>query len=143
MAFLDELPEEEVDSRAAAQALAGAYGGGDRPQFGASGRFQKRPPFPRDTRRPEIPAVRGLLWILGAQKAHFSRTGAYGTLEELVASGDLAYTGPRSTNGFDRKEYRFTITSSGDEFRADARPLSARGRAFYVDDNGFVLVADD
>jgi hypothetical protein len=143
MAFLDELPEEEVDSRAAAQALAGAYGGGDRPQFGASARYNKRPRIPRDTRPPEIPAVRGLAWILSAQNAHFRRTGRYGTLEQLVASGDFPYAGPRSANGFDRKEYRFTITSSGDEFRADARPLSPRGRPFYVDDNGFVLVADD
>jgi len=35
------------------------------------------------------------------------------------------------------------ITAAGEEFRADATPLSARGRAFYVDDNGYVLEADD
>ena len=49
----------------------------------------------------------------------------------------------RTSDGFDRKQYRFTITPSGEEFRADAMPLSARGRAFYVDDNGYVLEADD
>ena len=44
----------------------------------------------------------GLAWILSAQKAHHQRTGRYGTLDELVDSGDLPLTGPRTADGFDR-----------------------------------------
>ena len=141
--FLDDLPEgASPDGRAAGQALAQAYGSGDAPAYGSGSRFKRRPRIPRHG-PAEQPAVRALAWILSAQKAHFRRAARYGTLEELVAAGDLPLTGPRTSDGFDRKQYRFTITPSGEEFRADARPLSARGRAFYVDDNGYVLEADD
>jgi hypothetical protein len=143
--FLDELPgHESPDGRAAAQALAEGYRSGSDSSsgFGASGRFNRRPRIPRHT-PAEQPAVRTLAWILSAQSAHNRRTGRYGTLDELVASGDLPLNGPRSDDGFVRREYRFTVSGAGGSFRADAHPLSPRGRPFYVDDAGFVLVADD
>jgi hypothetical protein len=84
--------------------------------------------------------VRALAWILSAQNAHYRRTGSYGTLDQLVRSGDLPLDGQRSGDGFVRRQYRFTVTAAGDGFRAEARPLSPRGRPFYVDDAGFVLV---
>jgi hypothetical protein len=86
--------------------------------------------------------VRALAWILSAQNAHHKRTGSYGTLDELVESGDLPLAGTRTRDGFVRRQYRFTVTGQGDAFRADARPLTPLGRAFYVDDAGFVLVAE-
>jgi hypothetical protein len=86
--------------------------------------------------------VRVLAWILSAQNAHQRRTGRYGTLDELVASGDLPLSGQRTDDGFVRRQYRFTVRVAGDTFRADAHPLSSRGRPFYVDDAGYVLVAD-
>jgi hypothetical protein len=141
--FLDDLPEAaSPDGRAAGQALAQAYGSGEAPAYGSESRFKRRPRIPRHA-PAEQPAVRALAWILSGQKAHFRRAGRYGTLEELVAAGDLPLTGQRTSDGFDRKQYRFTVTATGEEFRADATPLSARGRAFYVDDNGYVLEADD
>jgi hypothetical protein len=84
--------------------------------------------------------VRALAWILSAQNGHLRRTGRYGTLDELVKAGDLPLRGERSEDGFVRQQYRFTISASGDTFRAEARPLSPAGRAFYTDDSGFVLV---
>jgi hypothetical protein len=86
--------------------------------------------------------VRALAWILSAQNAHFRRTGRYGSLRELVDSGDLPLTGEWSDDGFVRRQYRFSVTASGRSFRADAQPLDPLGRAFYTDDSGFVLVAD-
>jgi hypothetical protein len=141
--FLDELPEERPDGRASGQALAEGYrSGGSSSSFGASGGYRRRPRIPRHT-PAEQPAVRTLAWILSAQKAHNRRTGRYGTLDELVASGDLPLSGPRTDDGFVRRQYRITVSAAGNTFRADAHPLSPRGRPFYVDDAGFVLVADD
>jgi hypothetical protein len=87
--------------------------------------------------------VATLAWILQAQTAHLRRTGRYGSLPELVDSGDLPLNVERSDDGFVRRQYRFTVAASGQSFRADAQPLAPRGRAFYTDDSGFVLVADD
>jgi hypothetical protein len=142
-AFLDELPEPQAaDGRAAGRALAEAYGSGNAPAYGSQSRFKRRPRIPRDTRPAEQPAVRALAWILSAEKAHLQRTGRYGTLSELVDSGDLPLTGQRTADSFDRRQYRITISAAGEAFRADARPLSPLGRPFYVDENGYVLHAD-
>ena len=84
--------------------------------------------------------MRALAWILSAENAHLRRTGRYGTLDELVEAGDLPLHGERSDDGFARQRYRFTVSASGETFRAEARPLAPAGRAFYVDDAGFVLV---
>jgi serine/threonine protein kinase len=141
-AFLDELPEEAApDGRAAGEALAQQYRseGTSSSGFGSSGRFRRRPRIPPHS-PAEQPAVRALAWILSAQNAHHRRTGSYGSLDELVKSGDLPLSGARTEDGFVRRQYSFTITAAGDTFRAEARPLAPRGRAFYVDDNGFVLV---
>jgi serine/threonine-protein kinase len=141
-AFLDELPEQPPDGRAAGQALAEQYrsGGSSSSSFGSGRSFRRRPRIPPHT-PAEQPAVRALAWILSAQNAHHERTGSYGTLDELVEAGDLPLAGTRTRDGFVRRQYRFTVTGQGDAFRAEARPLSPRGRAFYVDDAGFVLVA--
>jgi len=142
-AFLDELPEQPPDGRAAGQALADQYrsGGSSSSSYGSGSRFRRRPRIAPHT-PAEQPAVRALAWILSAQNAHQRRTGAYGTLSALVDSGDLPLDGQRTGDGFVRRQYRFTITAQGDSFRAEARPLTPRGRAFYVDDAGFVLVGE-
>ena len=57
-----------------------------------------------------------------------------------MKAGDLPLTARRSDDGWVRKQYRFTVTASGDTFRAEAQPLSPAGRAFYTDDSGFVLL---
>ena len=143
--FLDELPQEASDGRAAGNALADQYrsgrGSGSSSSFGSSGQYRRRPRIPRHG-PAEQPAVRALAWILSAQKAHLRRAGRYGTLDELVKAGDLPLRGERSGDGFVRKQYRYTVTASGDTFRAQAQPLSPEGRAFYTDDSGFVLVDD-
>ena len=86
--------------------------------------------------------MRTLAWILSAENAHLRRTGRYGTLDELVKAGDLPLPDEPGDGGWVRKQYRFTVTASGDTFRAEAQPLSPAGRAFYTDDSGFVLVDD-
>ncbi len=143
--FLDQLPQEAPDGRAAGNALADQYrsgrGSGSSSSFGSSGQYKRRPRIPRHG-PAEQPAVRGLAWILSAQKAHRRRTGRYGTLDELLKAGDLPLTARRSENGWVRQQYRFTVTAAGNTFRAKAQPLSPAGRAFYTDDSGFVLVDD-
>jgi serine/threonine-protein kinase len=140
--FLDRLPEESApDGRAAGEALAQQFrSGSDSGSFGATGTYRRRPRIPRHA-PAEKPAVYGLAWILSAQKAHLERTGRYGSLSELVQAGDLPTVEQNASgDGFTRRQYRFTIRASGDRFRADARPLAPRGRAFYVDEAGYVLV---
>ncbi|MCG6927099.1 MAG: protein kinase [Acidobacteria bacterium] len=139
--FLDRLPEEAPDGRAAGNALAEQYrSGGGSTSFGATGRYNRRPRIPPHA-PPERPAVRALAWILSAEQAHLARAGRYGTLSELVEAGDLPLGGGWTADGFTRRQYRFTVSAAGDRFRAEARPL-AGGRAFYVDEAGYVLVAD-
>ena len=58
-----------------------------------------------------------------------------------MEAGDLPLGGGWTGDGFTRRQYRFTVRATGDSFRAGAQPL-AGGRAFYVDDAGYVLVAD-
>ena len=146
--FLDQLPQDALDGRAAGEALAQQYrsgggsGGGSGSTFGATGRYNRRPRIPPHA-PTEKPAVYGLAWILSAQKAHFGRTGRYGTLSELIEAGDLpSLAGEWSGDSFTRRQYRFTVRANGDRFRADAQPLAPRGRAFYVSDSGYVLVTD-
>jgi serine/threonine-protein kinase len=143
--FLDQLPRDAPDGRAAGNALADQYrsgrGSGSSSSFGSSGQYRRRPRIPRHA-PAEQPAVRALAWILSAQKAHRRRTGRYGTLDELVKAGDLPLRGERTGDGFVRQQYRFTVTAAGNTFRAEAQPLSPAGRAFYTDDSGFVLVDD-
>jgi serine/threonine protein kinase len=141
--FLDSMPNEAPDGRAAGQELSRAYsstkGGGG---FGTSRSLRRRPLFPQHG-PAERPAVMGLRWILVAEKAHHRRTGRYGSLEELVRSGDLPLRQMPPGGVFERNGYRFTVKASGGSFRADARPLAPGRRAFYVDDNGYVLAADE
>jgi hypothetical protein len=42
-----------------------------------------------------------------------------------------------------KREDRFRVTASGDGYRADALPLAGTGRAFMIDDSGFVRLPDD
>jgi serine/threonine protein kinase len=144
-AFLDTMPSEAPDGRAVGRELAQGYnsshGGGDS-GFGTSRALRRRPLFPRHA-PAERPAVAGLRWILVAENGHHRQTGRYGTLAELVRSGDLPLQQRLAGGALERNGYRFTVTVAGDSFRADARPLSPGPRAFYVDDSGFVLVADE
>ena len=141
--FLDQLPQEAPDGRAAGNALADQYrsGRGSSSSFGSSGQYKRRPRIPPHL-PAEQPAVRALARILSAQKAHRRRTGRYGTLDELVKADDLPLTARRSENGWVRQQYRITVTAAGNTFRAEAQPLSPAGRAFYTDDSGFILLDD-
>jgi hypothetical protein len=100
--------------------------------------------IPPDTTLVEQPAVRTLAWILTAEKAHRRRTGRFGSFSELVRSRDLPLPQAASPDGFERRGYRFTVRTTEEGFRAEARPLGPEGaRAFYVDEAGYVLVEDD
>ena len=141
-AFLDELPEDRVDGSAAGRELASQYSQGQSSGGFTKRRFNRRAKIPKHT-AAEQPAVATLAWILSAQNAHQRRTGRYGSLQELLAARDLPMSESHPSGGFERRGYRFTVTTTGSGFRADAHPLAPGGRAFYTDDSGFVLVADD
>jgi serine/threonine protein kinase len=141
--FLDAMPNEASDGRAAGEELSREYSSANgRGGFGTSRSLRKRALFPPHG-PAERPAVMGLRWILVAEKAHHRQAGRYGNLEELVRSGDLPLRQVPAGGVFERNGYRFSVKASGDSFRADARPLTPGPRAFYVDDNGYVLVADE
>jgi serine/threonine protein kinase len=142
--FLDTMPNEGPDGRTAGRELSQAYSSanGGTAGFGTSRSLRRRALFPPHG-PAERPAVMGLRWILVAENAHHHSTGRYGTLQELVRSGDLPLRQLPPGGVFERNGYRFTVTASGDSFRADARPLAPGPRAFYVDDSGYVLLADE
>jgi len=141
-AYLDELPPETPDGRAAGEALAEKYRAGGSGGY-TSTRFRARPLFPPGTTLAERPAVGTLLHLHQAQESYHRRNGRYGTPRELADAGFLRLDVPVSAEGFRRARYGFRVTASADSYRADAVPLGATGRAFMVDDSGFVRLPDE
>ena len=141
-AYLDELPPETPDGRAAGEALAQKYRSGGSSSH-TSTRFRPRPLFPPGTTPAERPAIGTLLHLHQAQEAYHRKNGRYGNPRELAEAGFLRLDVPVSAEGFRRARYAFRVTAAGDSYRADALPLGASGRAFVVDDSGFVRLPDD
>jgi hypothetical protein len=141
-AYLDQLPPETPDGRAAGEALAQKYRSG-----GSSGytttRFRARAMFPPGTTLMERPAIGTLLHLHQAEEAYHRKNGRYGSPRELVDAGFLRLDVPVSGEGFRRAHYVFRVTAGADGYRADAVALGAQGRAFMVDDSGFVRFPDD
>ena len=50
---------------------------------------------------------------------------------------------PFDAEGFRRTRYGFRVTVEGDGYRVEASPQGPVGRAFVVDDSGFVRLLDD
>jgi hypothetical protein len=140
--FLDEPPAEALDGRAAGDALAQKYRSG-----GSSGytttRFRQRPKLPPGVTMPERPAVATLLYLSSAQEAFHRRSSRYGNLQELADAGVLVLDVPFNAEGFRRARYGFRVTAEADGFRVEATPLAPVGRAFLVDDSGFVRLRDE
>jgi hypothetical protein len=136
-ASLDEPPSEVADGRAAGEALAEKYRSGGSTGMGTT-RYAARSRVPRDLAPAERPAAGTLFHLLSAEGAYHRQNGRYGSLHELHAAGFLRLDVPVGSDGFRRARYHFTVRVEADGFRAEARPLAA-GRAFYVDDNGYIL----
>jgi serine/threonine-protein kinase len=137
-ASLDELPSGGPDGRELGEDVAAKYRAG-----GSSGianrRFSQRPRIPRHA-PAERPGVSVLAWINVAQQSFFKANNRYGTPAELRQAGLFRPDVAVADNGsFERKGYRFQVTASGASYRASAQPLGPDTRAFYVDENGFVL----
>jgi len=141
-AYLDELPPETPDGRAAGEALAQKYRSGGSSGY-TSTRFRARPLFPPGTTLAERPAIGTLLHLHQAEEAYRRKNGRYGSPRELADAGFLRLDVPVSAEGFRRARYAFRVTAGGDSYRADASPLGGSGRAFMVDDSGFVRLPDD
>ncbi len=141
-AYLDELPPETPDGRAAGEALAQKYRSGGSSGY-TSTRFRARPLFPPGTTLVERPAVGTLLHLHQAEEAYHRKSGRYGNPRELVDAGFLRLDVPVSAEGFRRARYGFRVTASGDSYRADAVPFGVNARAFMVDDSGFVRLPDE
>jgi len=144
--FLDSVPtDDSPDGRAMAAELSRGFssggGGGGNSSFGTSRNLRRRTVIPPHT-MAEQPAVRTLAWILTAEKAHHRRAGRFGSFSEIVGARDLPLEQVPSGDGFTRRGYRFTVRTTDEGFRAEAHPLTPDGRAFYVDEAGYVL-ADD
>jgi hypothetical protein len=92
---------------------------------------------------PERPAVATLLYIHSAQEAYHRKNGRYGNLRELADASLLVLDVPFNAEGFRRTRYGFRVTVEGDGYRVEASPQSPVGRAFVVDDSGFVRLLDD
>ena len=141
-AYLDELPPEAPDGRAAGEALAQKYRAGGSSGY-TSTRFRARPLFPPGTTLPERPAVGTLLHLHQAEEAFHRKNARYGNPRELADAGLLRLDVPVSAEGFRRARYGFRVTAGADSYRADALPLGGTGRAFMVDDSGFVRLPDE
>jgi len=141
-AYLDELPPEAPDGRAAGDALAQKYRAGGSTGYPTS-RFRARPLFPPGTTLAERPAVGTLLHLHQAEEAYHRKNGRYGNPRELADAGLLRLDVPVSAEGFRRARYGFRVTAGADSYRADALPVGATGRAFMVDDSGFVRLPDE
>jgi len=139
--YLDELPPETPDGRAAGEALAQKYRSGGSSNYSAT-RFRPRAPFPPGITMPERPAVGTLLHLHQAEEAYHRKNGRYGSARELAEAGFLRLDVPVGAEGFRRARYGFRVTAGADSYRADAVPLAANGRAFMVDDSGFVRFPD-
>jgi hypothetical protein len=137
--FLDEVPAETTDGRAAGEALAQKYRSGG--SGGISGsRFTRRSRFPPRIALPERGAVGTLAHLLSAEEAYQRAHGSYGTLQELHRAGLLRLDVPIAATGFQRARYRFELSGGAVEFRATAAPLVAGARPFVVDQSGYIRV---
>jgi serine/threonine protein kinase len=141
-AFLDEAPTETPDGRAAGEALAQKYRAGGSSGYSTT-RFPARPRWPRGLTRAEGPAVRTLLHIHSAEEAYHRKTGRYGNLREMAGTTSFGLDVPFGAEGFERARYGFHVTVEKDGYRALAAPLAPIGRAFVVDDSGFVRLRDE
>jgi hypothetical protein len=141
-AFLDEPPSDAPDGRAAGEALAQKYRAGGSSNY-SSTRFTPRPRWPRGLTRAEGPAVRALLHIHSAEEAYHRKAGRYGNLRELAEGAGFGLDVPFRADGFQRARYAFRVTTEGEGYRAEATPLAPIGRAFVVDDSGFVRLRDE
>jgi eukaryotic-like serine/threonine-protein kinase len=135
--YLDELPSETPDGRAAGEALAQKYRSGGSTSYNTT-RFRARALFPSGTTLAERPAVGTLVHLHQAEEAYHRKNGRYGSARELADAGFLRVDVPVSAEGFRRARYGFRVTAAADSYRADAVPLAANGRAFMVDDSGYV-----
>ncbi len=141
-AFLDEPPSDAPDGRATGEALAQKYRAGGSSSY-SSTRFTPRPRWPRGLTRAEGPAVRALLHIHSAEEAYHRKAGRYGNLRELAEGAGFGLDVPFRAEGFQRARYAFRLTTEADGYRAEATPLAPIGRAFVVDDSGFVRLRDE
>jgi hypothetical protein len=90
----------------------------------------------------ERPAVATLLYLNTVQEAFHRKHGRYGSLRELADDDLLALDVSFDAQSFRRARYSFRVTAGSDGYRADALPVGAIGRAFMVDDSGFVRQPD-
>ncbi len=140
-AFLDELPADSPDGREAGEALAQKYRAGGA-TGSTTGRFRPRARVPPGVTMPERPAVATLLYLHTVQEAFHRKNGRYGSLRELADASLLALDVPFDAEAFRRARYSFRLAAAADGYRVDALPLGAIGRAFMVDDSGFVRLPD-
>ena len=93
----------------------------------------------------EVQAISALRSINNAQEMFHRREGSFGTVEELVASGDLDETFDPTDS---RRGYRFfdDLAPSGSNWAITAEPLDpgATGdRFFYIDLSGVIRFAEN
>ena len=141
-AYLDDVPSESPDGRAAGEALAQKYRSGGGTGYPTT-RFRQRPRLPPGVTMPERPAVATLLYINSAQEAYHRKSGRYGNLRELADANLFVLDVPFEADGFRRAKYGFRVTAETDGYRVEAVPQGPVGRAFLVDDSGFVRLRDD
>lgn len=87
--------------------------------------------------------MRVLLHIHSAEEAYHRKTGRYGNLREMADAAVFGLDVPFRADGFQRTRYAFHVTTAADGYRVEATPLAPIGRAFVVDDSGFVQPRDE
>jgi serine/threonine protein kinase len=140
--FLDDVPPETPDGRAAGEALAQKYGSGGSTSYSGT-RFARRQRVPRGATPAERPAVATLLYLHSVEEAYHRKSGRYGTFRELAAAGLLRLDVRFDAERFQRARYAFNVTTSAEGYRVEAMPEGPVGRALLVDDTGFVRWQDE
>jgi serine/threonine-protein kinase len=136
--FLVQEPPE-LEGREAGERLADAYRsqqGGSGSRMGATGRFSRRSPIPRDHAPAERPGLVALLNMVRMQAAFNARTSRYGTFTETLPRA------PASPNSLTFAGYRFDLVLEADGFRIVGTPLNTGLRPIVGTDAGFVTWAN-
>jgi hypothetical protein len=133
------LDQEPADIGGGGEEIAGTYGQSEsNKNFGTRRGLRARAKVPAGLTPPERRAAFNLLNMMRFQEAYKRKSGHYGSFRET-----LPMNVPQA-NVLQNAGYKFELSVESDGFKIVATPVTMSGlRPLLVDDNGFVLFADE
>ena len=145
-AYLDDLPSDAPDGRAAGEALAQKYrsgGSGSSAGYPAS-RFRQRPQVPRGVTVPERPAVATLLYLHSVPRRRTTaRTAATGSSASSPTLALLRRSTCPSTRRGSVGHATRSASGGGGRLPRGRGASGSVGRPFLVDDSGIVRLREE